>query len=241
MEIKDLIRDPARIHACLQELPDGKLIALKPVKIYIPVRFSERGLAEIGVDTYICGIYAMTYDDKYYAVSTVNASIRIQPSSTIRVKINGVEYFEFSFDAGGIVMHSTNLVKIDVLVYKIYDEIISKGRVPWYLEYDDLGKIFDTAYKHAGARIGEDAAVTEFIISIIARNPADRTEYFRTCVNTEADLAKVKPAFIALKSVTYAATNTTNKLAGSYYSVGVVSALVSPSTRTERIENLLRR
>lgn len=237
MEPKDLIRDPGRIHACLQELPDGKLIALKQVRIYIPVRFAERGLAEIGVDTYICGIYAMTCEDKYYAVSTVNASIRIQPSSTIRVKFNGVEYFEFTFEAGAVVALSTNLVRIDVMVYKIYDEIISKGRVPWYMSYDDLGKIFDTASYHAGTSIGQEAAVTELIISIIARDKDDRVVYYRSVADGSA---KKEPYFIALRSVTYAATNTTNKLAGSYYSVGVVSALVSPSERTERLEALLR-
>lgn len=237
MEPKDLIRDPGRIHACLQELPDGKLIALKQVRIYIPVRFAERGLAEIGVDTYICGIYAMTCEDKYYAVSTVNASIRIQPSSTIRVKFNGVEYFEFTFEAGSVVALSTNLVRIDVMVYKIYDEIISKGRVPWYMSYDDLGKIFDTASYHAGTSIGQEAAVTELIISIIARDKDDRVVYYRSVAG---DSVKKEPYFIALRSVTYAATNTTNKLAGSYYSVGVVSALVSPSERTERLEALLR-
>lgn len=240
MNPKDLVRDASRVHACLQQLPDSRLVALKEVKIYVPVRFAERGLAEVGVDTYICGLYAIVAEDKYYGVSTINAMIRIEPTSTMKVKIKGDDYFEFTFAKGSTVFTSINLVKNDIIVYKIYDEVISKGRVPWYLDYEALGHIFDTAGKHAGANIGENSEVTELIISIIARDPEDKTKYYRTTVQKPEDLVSKKPAFIALRSVTYAATNTTMKLAGSYWSVGAVSALVSPSTRPERIETILR-
>jgi len=241
MDIKKLIRDPDFIHDCLQELPDGKLVAIKEVKIYVPARFEERGLCELGVDNYIVGIYAMVAEDKYYAVSMVNAMLLIQPTSVMKIKINGEDYFEFVFEKGSTIFSSVNLVMNDVLVYKIYNELISKGRIPWYLGYEELGHIFDTAKYHGGANIGQNSEVTELIISIIARDPNDKTKYYRTIVKTKEDLEKTKPTFIPLKSVTYAATNTTNKLAGSYWSTGVVSALVSPSERTERIESILRR
>ena len=239
MNIASLIRDAAKVQSCLQELPDSRLIALKECKIYIPSRFAERGLAEIGVETYIVGLYAIVVEDQYYGVSTINARLKIEPTSMLEIKIKGTDYLEFTFAAGSIVFSSTNLVKDDIVVYKIYDEVISKGRVPWYLNYEDLGHIFDTAGYHAGARIGENSEVTELIISIIARDPNDRVKYYRTLVNNPEDLIKKTPAFIPLRSVTYAATNTMNKLAGSYWSTGVVSALVSPSERSERIESLL--
>jgi hypothetical protein len=241
MDIKSLIRDPTHIHACLQELPDGRLVATSPVKIYVPSRFVERGLAEIGIDTYIVGIYAIVSEDKYYAISLVNAMIRIEPMNTLRVKIRGEEYLEFSFIAGSTVMSSVNLVKTDTLVYRIYDEILSKGRVPWYLGYDDLGHIFDTAFSHAGAKIGENVEVTELLISLISRDSKDRTRYYRSTFSTFEEMAAKVPAFIPLRSVTYSATNTTNKLAGSYFNTGVVSALVDPADRVERIEEILRK
>ena len=240
MDVNNLIRDPQLVQSYVQELPDSSLVALKPVKIYIPTRFSERGLAEVGIDTYIVGIYAMVVEDRYFAVSLVNAMIRIEPSSTLKIKIKGDEYYEFSFDAGQVIMTSVNLVKTDILVYKVYDEIISKGRVPWYLGYDELGHLFDTAKHHAGANIGTDVEVTELIVSMISRNKKDRTQYYRTVIQSIEELKTNPPVYIPLRSVQYAATNTTNKLAGSYFSLGIVSALVSPADRTERIEELLR-
>lgn len=240
MNPKELIRDASKVLECLQELPDESLVALKEVKIYVPVRFAERGLAEVGVETYICGVYAIVVGDKYFGVSTINAMIRITPTSTMKIKVKGDDYFEFTFAEGSVVIPSLNLVKNDIIVYRIYDEIISKGRVPWYMDYETMGHIFDSAGYHAGANIGENSEVTELIISIIARNPDKKSDYYRTVVTNPELALKATVAWIPLRSVTYAATNTTNKLAGSYWSVGVVSALTAPAERTERIEMLLR-
>jgi hypothetical protein len=241
MDHKKLIRNSAKIHAYLKELPDGRLVCTKQVKIYIPSRFAERGLASIGIETYIVGIYAIVVEDTFYGVSMVNAMLPIEPTSTLKINVDGEEFYEFSFEAGSTVFSSTKLVKTDTLVYKIYDEIIAKGRVPWYLGYAELGRLFDTAIYHAGANIGKNHEVTELIISMIARNPKNRHEYFRTSIRSPEDMKTILPAYIPLRSVTYAATNTVNRLAGSYFTEGVVSALVNPTERVERIEDLLRR
>lgn len=239
MDIKSLVRDASKVHACLQELPDARVVAVKPCKIYVPSRFSEHNLAEIGVDTYIVGIYVIVVEDKYYGVSLINAMHRIVPTSTIRIKIDGEEYFEFFFEAGQTVFATTYLLKNDVLVYRIYDEILSKGKIPWYINYDDLGHIFDSASFHGGANIGKESEVTELIVSLISRNKKNMTQYYRTTIKSLDEIKTNPPEFVALKSVVYAATNTTNKLAGSYFATGVVSALVSPAERKERLESIL--
>lgn len=241
MDPKSLVRDPHRVHACLKELADGRLVAVKDVKIYVPTRFAERGLASIGIETHVVGIYAIVAEDRYYGVSLVNAMERIEPTSTVKVVMDDDEYYEFYFAAGATVVSSVQLVRTDTLVYKIYDEIIAKGRVPWYLGYTELGKLFDTAQYHAGANIGQNHEVTELIVSMIARDPKDRARYYRQVVQSPADMVKVPPVFVPLRSVTWAATNTTNKLAGSYFKEGLASALVTPADRVERIEDLLRR
>lgn len=239
MDIQKLVRSAPEVHAALTELEDGRVVAKKPVKIYIPTRFAERGLASIGSEIYIVGIYAITVNDLHYGVSVVNAMMRIEPTSMMKTTIDNDEYYEFFFEPGSTVFPSTQLVKMDTLVYRIYDEIISKGRVPWYLGYTELGRLFDTAKYHAGANIGENPEVTELIISMIARDKKDRRFYYRQVVKSLDDVQKSPPVFIPLRNITYGATNTTNKLAGSYFNEGMVSALVNPADRQERIESLL--
>ncbi len=241
MDVSKLVRDATKVQSHLHELPDGRLVAKKPCKIYIPVRFAEVQLAEIGIETYIVGIYAMTVEDKFYAVSLVNAMMRIEPTTTTKVEVDGDEYYEFSFAAGATVTPSIRLVRDDTLVYRVFDEIFSKGRAPWYMGLIEMCSVFDTAVKHAGAKVGTRPEVIQLIVSIIARDSNDRHRGFRELLKKQADVLTLKPAFIPLKSVTYAASNTVNRLGGSHFNEGLVSALVNPAERTERIEAIVRK
>lgn len=241
MDPSKLLHNPEKVHGYLKELDDGRLVTTKGCKIYIPTRFAERNLAQIGIETIIVGIAAIVVEDAYFGVMLFNAMARIEPTSTLRVDVDEDEYFEFKFDPGSTVIASTQLVKTDTLVFRIYDEIIAKGRAPWYMGYLELGHLFDSAKYHAGANIGVNREVTELIVSMIARDPDDRNKPYRQTVKSMSDLKKRPPAIIPLRSVQYSATNTVNKLAGSYWNDALVSALVSPATRTERVEELLRR
>lgn len=240
MDIRLLTRDSAKVHACLKETVDNQLMTTKECKIYIPSRFEQIGLASIGVETHIVGLYAIVFEDKYYGVCNVNTMMRIKPTNTERIKIDGVEYFEFTFAAGATIIPNLDLVKRDILVYYIYDEVISAGRVPWYMNYTDLGSIFDTAEEYAGANIGQNREITEMLVSLIARDKKDRSRFFRRDAVVGEAIYDMKPAFIPLSSVIHSATNTTNKLAGAYMQHGVVSALTNPAEKVERIESLLR-
>lgn len=240
IEPTKLIRDKQAVLSNLKKLPDGRVVCVKQCKIHIPARFEEKNMAYLGVDNYILGVYAMIVEDKY-AVSAVNAMIPIDPNSIEKVKINGDTYIELTFEKGATVFKSLKLVKTDSIPYKIYDEFFSKGYIPWYMGYDDLAKVFDTARYHTGANIGQNKEVTELIVSLIARNKEDKTQYYRANIKDFKELKTNPPEFISLRNVTYSATNTTNRLGGSYMGVGIIGALNNPSDRPERIETLLRR
>ena len=239
MDINKLIRDPGKVKEHLHELNNGSVVCDKEVKIYIPERYLERNMAYVGSDNHILGIYAITIDDQYYGVSLVNAMIPIDPTSTNRIKVNEDNYIEFIFSKGSTVFKSTELVKTATLVYYIFDEFFAKGNIPWFIGYEELGKIFDSAKYHAGANIGSNQEISQLIASLVARDSNDRTKYYRTTINSMNDITTKKPAYIPLRSVEYAATNTLNKLGGSYMAIGITSALVDQTTRVERIESLL--
>ncbi len=219
-------------------MPDDTLVTVKGCKIYVPSRFAERGLAALGAETYIIGICAIVVGDQY-GIMMVNAMMRLDPAEINRVMVGEDEYLEFVFYPGSVVVPNLNLAKTDTLTYKIYDEIIAKARVPWYLNYFDLAKIFDTARYHAGANIGANKEVTELLVSISARNPKNRVQYYRQVIQSENDIMTNPPYYASLKDVTLSATNAVNKLGGGYFRNGTVSAINSPSERTERLEEIL--
>ena len=126
------------------------------------------------------------------------------------------------------------------VIYKIYDTLISKGQIPWYVGYSELGRLFESAKDFAGANIGGAREVGELIASMLARDPKDRTKYYRQVVQSTDGEAAVAPVFVGLKSVAYSASSTLSKLGGSYFQVGVTSALINPSMRSEKLDRLLR-
>lgn len=237
MDSDKFVRDVEKVHAALVEKGDS-LYAKKPIKMYVPVRFEERMLASIGLETFVVGIIGIVVEDKYFATWLFNAIIKIEPQSTVKVNFGDNEYYEFSFDAGAIICKDLNLIRTDTLVFRIYEELLSKGKVPWYMDYKSMGRLYSTSRKHANTRVGDNREVTELIVSINSRNPKNLHQHYREIVRKPEDL-KTRPAFTALKDVDTAATNTLNKLAGSYFEQGVTSALVNPAERQERIESLL--
>lgn len=237
MDIKTLVRDGEAVKKAIKQV-DQTLVASLDCKIYIPRRFEERKLAIISDEIRIVGIYAICVGNNY-GVSSACAMMQITPSSTSIVSVDGDEYYEFTFYKGAVITPNCNLVKEDTLVYNIYDEVIAKGHIPWYLSYKDIGKIFTTSDYHAGLSLGPTNVAIEILAASIARSKDDRTIYYRHVIdNLEGVDNSVK---IPFRNVIYGATNTTARLTGAYFDDGLTSALTNPSETTEGIETLLRR
>ena len=239
MDISNLRRDSAQIHAALIENKDT-LVALKPVKIYVPETYIGSPLGSIEDVTRIVGIWGMTVEDKYYAVSRACATMQIAPSATNVVNIGAIKYMEFIFEAGDTVISNLNLVRTGTLVYRIYNEIIAKGKIPWYLDYTDLCYLFDTSKSHGNANLKANSAILELIASAMARQAGDKTKYFRNDPAIVDDINASKPVLIPLRYVALQASNTVSRLLGSYFQEGVTSALITPTETVESIETLLR-
>lgn len=240
MNPTSLIRDAARVHACIVELPTGALVAKSPVKIYVPKRFEDKRLAIIGSEVQISGIYAMVTEDGFYAVSKALAMMYIKPTSTTLVDVAGDACYEFSFDKGSTVVESVDLVKKSGICYQVYDEIIAKGNIPWFFSGEDVATLFLTSQYHAGVKLSVNNAPMEIIAAAISRDPNDPKNYYRFRIKSIDEQYKIPPRFIAFRNVIYGATNTTARLMGSYFDDGLMSALVNPSEQTENVENFLR-
>ena len=240
MDVSSLVRNADKTHAALKKLDDNSVIAMKQCAIYIPERYVENGLATIGSETYILGIFAFAAEG-CFGVSSVCASMRITPSVINDVTVGDEPCIEFLFNPGDTVFADLALVMQDTMLYRVYAEFIAKGNVPWFMNYDDILSIFAAAEEHNGVKLGANDAMLEMIISTMCRNPDDRSIYYRHFVKNRDQVIRNPPDYIAFRSVTYGATNTTAKLIGAYFNDGLDSALAFPSKRNEKIEDLLRK
>lgn len=239
MNVKQLTRDPARVIAHLTELEDGSVVTDAPCKIHVPERFTAKNLAVLGAEVFVLGFFPIIFNDEFYGVNNAIAMMRICPSSTERVVINNEPYFEFQFEAGDKVIYSTSLVVNDTLTYYMYDEFVAKGNIPWYMNYFDVAKMFETAKEHAGVNLGA-RSIIELIISTITRDPNDINQLYRHRLQSLDEVLSNPPITIPFRSVIFNTSDTTSKLDGAYFSDAINSALVNPSESVELIEELLR-
>lgn len=235
-----LKRSAPAVHAAVVENKSGQVIAKRHCKIQAPVRFTEVGLGEVGVDTYIYGLYALILDTGEYAVMNVAAIMQLKPYKLSLTTIDDVDYYEFHFAPGDVVITTTSLVKREALMFNIADELFFKGKIPWYVEYEDLGRIYDTAKHHAGSNVAQVYEVVELLTSLVTRSKTDRTKQIRLAAKSYKDITIDTIDYVPLTSVYYSVSNTVNKIAGSYFEDGITSALVNPSDRVDKIEAILR-
>lgn len=232
-------RDSDAVLKHLRELDDGSIVTDTACKIIVPERYATRRLANIGTEVHILGFFAIILEDGTYGVSATTARMRITPSSTEIVEHQGVRYYQFQFFPGDRVVYDTNLVQDDTLTYYIYNEHVEKGNIPWYFNYFDMAHLLSTAVEHAGINLG-NKAVIELIISTMCRNKADMTQLYRHIFEKHSDVETNPPIVVPFRSVIWNTSDTTSKLIGAYFGDSITSALVNPSERVERIEELLR-
>lgn len=240
MDFRKLTRDADKVKAQLRELPDASVVTLHGCKIYVPARYVEQGLAFIGNENYIFGMYAMVVGDTYYAVSNACTLLHIHPSGTGTVRCDEVDYYEFSFDPGTTVFTTVNVVKDDVLPYKMYKEFVEMGKVPCYFDYVDCANMFTSVPHYCGVDLGANEAIVSAIGSSICKNPKDLTQPYALILKNIADRHRQPFTIVPFRDVQFGATNTTAKIMGSYSDQALTSALVNPSQRSEGIEEGLR-
>lgn len=236
MDLREYTRDPKRVAGTLKRI-GSKTITTTGCKLYVPARYRDKNLAQIGHEIYVLGIFMLAIEDKYYAVNSVTAMVRTEPSSINTVVMEGKEYLELVYEAGDSVVANNELVHNGKLLYYIFDEVPAKGNIPAFLNYEDMINLFDSAEKFAGVRLVSTPTIMHMLLSKVGRNPNNLNQYFRQITNGK-DLETVR--FIPLRSNTHGATNTTARLMGSYFNDNVTGALVNQVDDLENVERILR-
>jgi hypothetical protein len=237
VDVSNLTRDPDYIKHNLV-LAKDIVVTKKDMTIHIPIRYPQKSLAILGEQNYCVGIFPIIMDNRYSVMSLMSL-LHLGQASIDEITINDTNYYTFFFEAGSTFIQETEVIRDDAITFNVFDEFISQGNIPWFIEYLDLANIYDTADIYADSKMPKYKYPYEILISLMTRSQKDRMKLYRYTLNTYKDL-ETYPDFTQLKSVMYMSKSTLNKLAGAYMDEGVMSALVYPNDRVERIEKLLR-
>lgn len=236
---KKLKRNPTAIAAQLKKA-GSSVVALQPLKIIFPMRYVDKGLANIGNTVSALSVLAIIDNNGNYSVINAMSMPEFSPHTVIEEVIDNVGYYVMEFDAGDVVIVKEDVVKNDTFIYDFFDEFIVKANIPWYLDYGDVGNLLSTAKQYAGSGVAKNPIGIEILSATIARDPNDKTVFFRHAVNKDKGMLHKRPSFVGLFNVYSTFKNTTNKLSGSYMRQGITSAIVNPEEDSSALERALR-
>lgn len=241
LQISQLKRNENVINECVILVGDT-LVAKKPCSIILPFRWLQAGLLEIGKTSYCATIFPIVNENNEYTVSNICTKMEITPSSIEIIKHEGAEHYVFKFDKGSVISPDINLVRDDVYSYSIYDEIVQKAKAPWFLNYNDVGRVMATSNSHSAVNLADTNAIFELIIATLSRNKDMSKQYREVIPSLDIEVLSKNPREgVPLNSVVYAAANKMNKLMGGYIEDGLTSALTENESPVSGVEQLLRK
>lgn len=239
MELPAKIRDRQFFVDNLYVDSDRAVRTKVPLKIYVPKRYQYQGLCSPGEDSvHVLGIYGLVSGDRY-ATNIVDATVELTPFDDDDEVVDDVEYIVYEFLKGSVVMKTVDLVIINTVVYSIYNEFISSGRVPWFMGFEDLSKIFKSSRRHANVVLA-DSVVFELMVSMIMRDPKELSRMYRTIIKSYDFVRVNPPTVVPFNSVIYNTHSTLNKIVGAYFDDSITAATTQRSEKADMIEEILR-
>lgn len=230
----------AKAMECLREIGD-QVVAKKDLKIVFPKRWVERELALVETEIFVYGLFPIIDSETgEYGHFNVCSFVELgQPYSNTTVVIDGVDYIELTYREGDLVIVNLVSLKRGDLSFRIFDELLVKAKVPWYVSYDEFIKFLDTAKDMAGSDLANIYEIIEALVSIVGRDAFDRKKYIRNVAKDKVELNS-KVDYVALGNVLYSVKGATNKLIGSYFEEALVSNLTEKSTEASPVERVLK-
>ncbi len=174
----------------------------------------------------------MIIDDKY-SVSVIPTLCTSRPIMIKEIEREGVDYVQFIFGKDDPILENTKVVKKDVLSYNFLETYYMQGRVPWFIDYEDLVRIMDNMYEYAKSGMGDNFIANELITSFITRSSKDKKIFHRQDLKNDH-------VYVDLMNVYYSTLGSLTKIAGNYMTEAVTSAIVQQSKHTTKLEQLAR-
>lgn len=202
--------------------------------IYIPKRYEVYDQLNISDTVKTLAVFDMVIDDKYHAGLMMFVNIEIEADDISQIMIGNIQYVVLNLTKGSRFICHTEIIADDSIVYTIWMEFISRGKLIYNIDYQTLSRLFDQSKSMCNVTIPVDHAIFEVIYSHLCRDPDNLAVQYR-----QTDMKKPFK-FVPLTNVGYSTTSTTSKLLGSYFGQSLNSALIHTNDTQTPLEGLLR-
>lgn len=235
-KIEELERDKDKVFEQILVSPNVNMINRSDESIYLmaPRHFRQINLARYQETALIYGLFALITESGYYSVCNICAMVNTLPDRLTIMKHQDMVYDLLHFNPGSVIIKTFDLVQNELMLYDVVNMLPIQGKYPWYLNYSDLLKLFITAKHHAGSRIGDNLKMMEAILSFVALDPSDETQFYR-----QSEMKSI-PRWSSLSRISSATLPTFSKVMGPYADDGMMASLITENNVVQDLETILR-
>jgi hypothetical protein len=232
MALMELQRNKAYILGNLKVGPNKELITKEDAYIEVPFYFKDKGLLIMEDKTSIFGSFALVMGNKY-AVWNVPIMYITESEDMTLIEHDDVKYYRFMFKAGATILQSLIAIKTSTIIYSVFNMYLFSGKVPWYIDYDDVANIINKSKKYTGLNVELNSEVIEILVSMAARDPGNLEKQIRNVTK------QTRPMFVPIGNVDNLNSNF-SKIVGNYQDSGVQSILLSDPDKPIDVEKVIR-
>lgn len=201
---------------------------------YIPARYSVYNLLTLADTVTSLAIMDLVINDTFHAGLLLMATIEMEPDDVTTIMVGDIQYVKLTLSTGAKFICNTERISDSAIVYAVWMEFITRGKLIFNIDYNTLATLFDQSKAMCDLNINVDHVMFEIIYSHLCRDPDNLSQQYR-----HTDMSK-DFEFTALRDVGYATTSTTSRLLGSYFGQALNSSLLQTTTDHSQLEDLLR-
>lgn len=220
---------------------DRLTIAKDSISIHFPSLYIRKGLCKITDTAKILTVLAIVnYTKKQYAVLLAPCLHVFNPIKIKEVMVGQEAYTEFLYEHGDVIMPTEYTIVTDEEIYTMFSSFYINGKIPWFLEYEDVANMFLETRKYAGSSVGDNPIGPHIITAIMARYKDNLDVYYRSKINLPSDIEKIgTPGYVGLSNPYYSFVNTTARIIGSRLQDGIIADIQKPNPKMQDLDKIL--
>ena len=209
---------------------DKKLVFIgKSLEVNIPKYYSQFGYYTRTTIVKVLGILQLIINNKYEAILSITTMIETIPNEITESD----EYITLKYTNGDIFLNKDYIINNPSELYYLFMRFITHGKLPQFLKYKDLAKIFDHCKEINGTDLGVGNELKELVFAYLCRDSKDPTKQYRLTP------MKNKYKLVGILNIFYSPQSTTSKLLGNYLDNGITSAVLTEEPVTDTFEQIL--
>lgn len=223
------------------KIVNKQIIAMADLKLYIPNRYVERKFCILEDRVQTLAIFAVVVDGQW-AMFCLPNMMTLEVNSIAMVEVDGEEFIQLSYEKGDLICENTLVFCDSTICYRIIDLYHLSGYHPWFVGYENYGKILELTRQYASLRLSDNNVASELIVAQSSRSKKDHSVTFRNSLKgMPYNPVMDNDLYVApTENILLGTTNFMTQVNGAYLNHGLLTALTKPTEKGEKLEEVLR-